>query len=157
VWDPDTHSNIGTPLGSVTELNHLNDPQHRLEENLPSYTNQRQPCTNPECQVLCLFTFYTTHKESACCSCFNNLCYLPVPGTPCTNQMHCPSRNYTRITYQQYYQRVSSQGVMVGPKHKSNYFTNLWTAVSSFMFIVQGRNNLPIGNISSYSSIGFQC
>jgi hypothetical protein len=25
-WDPDPHLNMGTPLGSVAGLNHLNDP-----------------------------------------------------------------------------------------------------------------------------------
>jgi hypothetical protein len=33
--------------------------------------------------------------------------------------------------------------------------TSLLTAVASCMCIAQGRSNLPIGNVNSYSNVGF--
>jgi hypothetical protein len=83
--------------------------------------------------------------------------YLTVPSTPCTNQLHGPSRNDPRLTYQQYYPRVFSQWLRFPTKRIWNYFTHLLTTVASCMGIAQGRSNLPIGNTNSSSSVGFQC
>jgi hypothetical protein len=66
-------------------------------------------------------------------------------------------------------ERFFSQGVVVKQNRISNYFTTLLTpchltqhiilalsaAVASFLFIVQGRSNIPIGNTIFYYSAGF--
>jgi hypothetical protein len=116
-------------------------------------TYWQQTYTNPESHIIHLFSLYTTQKESSCCYCS----YLPVTSTPCTSQLHGPSWNYPRLTYQQYYPRVLAQWLRFTTKRIWNYFTNLLTAVASCMCIAQRRSNLPIENTNSSSSVGSQC
>jgi hypothetical protein len=151
---PVSHSNIGILLGSVLGLDCWNNQQYRLQQNLCSFTTYwQQNYTNPESQIIHLFSLYTAQKESACCYCS----YLPVISNLCTNQLHCSTRNYPRLTYQQYYPRVFSQWLQFTAKRIWIYFTNLLTAVASCMCIAQGRSNLPVGNTNSFSNVGFQC
>jgi hypothetical protein len=104
-----------------------------------------------------IFTWHYSRRNLHVPTALSYLFFLPVPNTQRTNQLHCHSPNYLQLTYQQYYQRDFSQGVMVAQKRLSKYFTNLLTAVASCMCIAQGRISLPTGNINSYSSVGFQC
>jgi hypothetical protein len=133
---------MGSPLGSVPGLVHFNDPQYRLQQNLPSFTTHWQTGRNPnpEAQILHLFSLDTT-PEGICMFLLlllTCLSYLCKTNTQRTNQLHCHSPNYLELTYQQYYQRDFSQEVMVTLKKLSNCFTNLLTAVSCCMCIAQG-------------------
>jgi hypothetical protein len=71
------------------------------------------------------------------------LCYLPVPRTPCTSQLHCCFRTYAIFT------NIFHKEVMVYPKCCQTLSHICWV-VASFLFIVQERRNISIGNIISF-------
>jgi hypothetical protein len=113
-------------LGSALVFNHLNDSQSRCQQNLPSFTTNWQFAQN---QNLSSYIFFTLHYSDWICKMLLTYMFcLPVPNTQCTNQLHGHSTNYLELTYQQYYQRDFSQGVMVAQRRIWNYFTNLLTA-----------------------------
>jgi hypothetical protein len=156
MWGQDLHSNILTLMDSALVFNHLNDSQSRCQQNLPSFTTNWQfvQIQNLRSYIYFHFTLLRWNLQDGT--------YLHVlltcPKYPVYQSVARPfhklSRTYISTVLPE---RFFTKGDGVAQKRIWNYFTNLLTDVASCMCVAQGRSNLPIGNVNSYSSVGFQC